>query len=226
MPRPLACFALLLVACDRVDPPAPAPPVSPTAAEVVPASAPPPAEPATPPAAPERVPTFAAAPSRAMPFAKAFQLDAETRVGLRFGLPTGWREEDPSYLLMYPARGDTVSRAAVVRLDAPGLDAPNRRQLLERAALPLGARAARWQPWEDDAAGPARIPAVAARGTGRAAGAEVDLLAVVVALPDTRAAGFVAAWPAGDAALEATALDAVRHVRRCRVQVGLGCVEE
>ena len=179
--------------------------------------------------APAKVDPFAdlltGAPAGKMRDAKAYILDPGPRIGIIFGLPYGWRYDDPSYLSIYKGAG----RFAVLRLDDTALSADNVARILKRGVLPAQIKKATWGSWHDGIAGRQRWPAKIARGDGtsvRGGEGPLSVIAGVIDVPDTRAVGFVAAWPKAQPELEAHMLDIVRHLRRCKVRVGHGCEAE
>ena len=229
---------MTMFACDDSDAPQPRP----TPAQAEPAQAEPtPAEPAQVPSAKPVVTAKAPAPTdpladlltgeptATMHDAKAYILDHKARIGVYLGLPERWRYDDPSYLSITPRNTDDPGRLSVVRLRQSGLGEANLAQLLERGPLPTQIRKATWGSWRDGRAGTMSWPAKLARGESlpivKSHGA-LATLAVVIDVPDTPAVGIMAAWPKAQPQMEQTMVDIVRHLHRCKVRVGHGCVAD
>jgi hypothetical protein len=182
---------------------------------------------AAPTAAPPEL--LALPPSAEMKDAKAYVLEHKARIGVYFGLPEGWRYDDPSWLAITPRDLDSGGWFVALRLSDEGLSEANEQRLLERGPKATRLADPSWQPWQSTVAGRPRWPAKLRRGSGRdALGKHGELLALAgeIAVPDTPAVGFVASWPKSQPALESTLLDIVRHLHRCKVEVGMGCVPE
>ena len=177
-------------------------------------------------AAPE---IFAAAPTAAMKSAKAYLLEHKERLGVYFGLPEGWRYDDPSWLSITPRDLDSGGWFVALRLKDAGMSEVNEQRLLDRGPKATRLSDVTWGEWQQTVAGRKRWPARIRRGSGRDAlskHGELVAIAGEVAVPGTPAVGFVASWPKSRPELEATMIDIVRHLHRCKVEVGLGCVPE
>jgi hypothetical protein len=235
-----ACAACALsAACgetpQRSTPSEPAPPSSeaagppaeePPRAEVRPAVAPAPAPPVEPWAAPPRPDT-----RRAL----AHILEPDARIGAYVGLPTGWRNDDPSYLLFFPRKNIDPpapapnARALAMTLVEPGLGEVNRRRLLDRGVEPTGMRDPVWETWSEQTVGIGKLRATIARGTGASIAAKDGprgAIAAIVDVPGAPALGFIGTWPRSEPAGEADIGEMLRALERCQVAVGRGCVAE
>jgi hypothetical protein len=152
-------------------------------------------------------------------------LDTRARLGVTLGHPPGFLLDNPSVILM-GERNDGPRKIVVKRLGGAGLDEARQAPLLEAAAA-VGLVNARFGAFEEAVAGPKRWPAriAAVTGGGLGDGAPREALAVVVDVPGLEVVGVLGAWPAGEEGAE-TVLDVVRHLERCRVVVGSGCVAD
>jgi len=116
-----------------------------------------------------------------------------------------------------------------MRLSDRGLTDGNLKQLLERGARPTQLVDPKWEPWIDGHAGTKRWPAKIARASGDCLvkkHSPLAAIAAVVDVPDTPAVGVMGAWPKAQTELEEVVANIVRHLHRCQVQVGRGCVPD
>ncbi len=234
-------LSLLLLGCDgpapRSDVPREAPDNA-TAAEISTSSKhldTPPASPEAPPpvasassSAPTAEARFALPPHEETRRTLAHILEPKARVGAYLGLPAGWRNDDPSYLLFFPRGEDKPpARAVAMTLVVPGLGADNQRRLLERGVAPVGLVDATWTAWSVEEVGRERFRATIALGEGaslqRAEGPR-KAVAAVIDIPGAPALGFVGAWATSHPTFEAVIAEMLRSVERCQVEVGRGCV--
>lgn len=155
-------------------------------------------------------------------------LEPKARVGAYLGLPDGWRNDDPSYLLFFPRGNEKPpARAVALTLVEPGLSAANQARALARGSEPTGLKEATWSSWTLERVGVERFEANVAIGQGRSVrGSEGPrrALAAVIDIPGAPALGFVGSWAASEPSYEAVIVDMLRAVERCRVDVGRGCV--
>lgn len=174
--------------------------------------------------------SLAQPPSAEMKLAKALMLDSRARIGVYLGLPDGYKYDDPSYLALYPRDNDRrAPRMAALRLREPGLTAANLARVQDRRRLEaVLTRDVRWADAEDARVGRGAWPARVSEGQGPAIGpgGSRRVLAVVAAVPDVVSVGVLVSWADGDVQGEERARDVVRHLHRCRVEVGRGCVSE
>ena len=160
---------------------------------------------------------------------KFLQLEHRDRIGVYFGLPSGWYNDDPGSLLAMPRDKNEAGRFVAMRLRSPGLGEANIKRLLERGPKMVALNKPSWQAWSSAKVGKKRWMAKVARGSGVSIGNDrgpLQAIAVVVDVPATPAVGVVLSWPQRQPQLEATLLDTVRHLQRCVVQVGKGCVPD
>lgn len=224
-----ACvFALLVVACDSphkvpvpeplVEEPDSTPRARPSAAAL------------TAPAEPEQKPSerFASPPDGTTRRTLAHILEPKARIGAYLGLPDGWRNDDPSYLLFFPSGADKPpARAVALTLAEPGLSDDNQARVLARGSEPTGLKAASWSAWTSERVGVERFAAHVAIGEGSSVlGAEGPrrAIAAVIDIPGAPALGFVGSWAVSEPRFEAVILEMLRAVERCQVDVGRGCV--
>lgn len=178
------------------------------------------------PAEPEIDDRAAAPPTASMPRTTALMLDPRARVGVTLGHPPGFLLDNPSMILMWERGDGPRAKIVVKRLGGPGLES-SREDALLAASEAVGLRDARFGAFADAVAGPERWPAriAAAEGRGLGDGAPREALAVVVDVPELEAIGVIGAWPEGEPGAERL-LDVVRHLARCKVVVGSGCVPD
>jgi hypothetical protein len=195
-----------------------------TAAEVRPAVA-----------KPAPVELWAAAPLDTTVKSIAQILEPGSRVGVYVGLPAGWRNDDPSYLLFFPRKNIAPpaaapsARALAMALNEPGLAEVNRERLLKRGIEPTGLRDAVWETWVEQTVGLSKLRATVVRGSGRSIAAQEGdraALAAIIDVPGAPALGFVGSWPRSEPAGEAEIGEMLRRLETCKVEVGRGCVEE
>ncbi len=223
-------------ACERaVDMAIPPPSEDPTVATAVPDRSSTPAPPVVSNAAgrpptdsPKPVDRFAQ-PPRTERRTLAHILEPKARVGVYLGLPDGWRNDDPSYLLFFPwGRGPKPpARAVAMTLSATGPTIAKRAQLLRRGCAPTGLRDATWGPWRDAIIGRDRFVGSITLGAGhslRGSEGPRSAMAVVVRVPGAPALGFIGSWATAEPQHEATIVDMLRALERCRIEVGRGCV--
>ena len=229
-------LALLACACDTaradsasVDPPEAAPlagAIDGPEPEAVPSPPGPPVD--APPALPG--PTVdaraALAPSRPMPRTTALILDARERVGVTLGHPPGFLLDNPSLILMWQRGDEPQPKIVIKRLGGSGFGEARFAEL-DEACSAVGLVSPRWKAPQTAGAGPKRWPAEIVEGSGRGLGdgGPRRALAIVIDVPGLETIGVLGAWPESDDHAS-TVLDVVRHLERCRVVVGSGCVGE
>jgi len=214
-------LCLALIACDpaQAQPPDPEPHQAAPAAETKPVRDPAPPEVDPPPVEPgsmkpallERPPTSEMNPTPPL------MLDHETRTGLRFGWPRGFRADNPSMILLYRKPDDAQARLVIKRLGDDGAAS------LDAAAATVKLGDASWEAWQDTVVTSARHPARMRRGRGKSPqGAAREAFEVIVEVQGLPPVGLLAAWPTA-APAEELALDVVRHLQVCRWKIGSGC---
>lgn len=210
-------LCLALIACDpaQAQPPSDPPVVEePPVPKPVTAVASPAAEPIVEPRKPE---LLERGPTSDMNPTPPLMLDHETRTGLRFGWPKGYRADNPSMILLYRKPNDEQAKLVIKRLGDDGAAA------LDAAVATVKLTSPQWEPWRDTVVTAAKHPGRLRRGRGKApGGAEREALEVVVEVEGLPPVGVLAAWPT-DAPAEELALDVVRHLQVCRWKIGSGC---
>ncbi len=211
-------LCLALIACDpaQAQPPADPPAVEQAPASASPVAAPPVAEPVV-----EKEPVepglLEQKPTSDMNATPPLMLDHETRTGLRFGWPKGYRADNPSMILLYRKPHDEQAKLVIKRLGDEGAAA------LDAAMATVKLTGPQWEPWRDTAVTSAKHQGRMRRGRGKApGGAAREALEVVVEVEGLPPVGVLAAWPV-DAPAEELALDVVRHLQVCRWKIGSGC---
>jgi hypothetical protein len=156
-------------------------------------------------------------------------LEPKARIGVYLGLPAGWRNDDPSYLLLFPEGKEPRApvRAVAMTLFETGLADANKTRLLRRGAEPTGFRDGQWTPWKLERIGKTGFKAAVALGTGRSVRrveGPRSALAVVVDIPGAPALGFLGSWATDKPELEPAIVEMLRGLERCQIEVGRGCV--
>ncbi len=172
---------------------------------------------------------LALAPTVSMKRMKFLQLEHRDRIGVYFGLPHAWYNDDPGSLMAMPRNKQAAGRFVAMRLRKPGLGDANTKRLLERGPKMVALIKPSWEAWSDAKVGTRRWPAKVARGRGISIGNDrgpLRAIALVVEVPGTPAVGVVLSWPKRQPDIETILLDTVRHLQRCEVQVGRGCVPD
>ena len=172
---------------------------------------------------------LAAEPTTEMKRTKGYLLNHEERIGVYFGLPPGWRNDDLSFLSAYSRTAQAGGRFVALRLGEPGLGKSNEQRVLERGPQATMLLDPSWQEWHDGVAGRKRWVARIARGSGQPlvkAHGKLRAIAAVIDVPGAKAVGVMGTWPEAQPDLEIVLADMIRHLHRCHVEVGRGCVPE